>query len=91
MNRKSNPWVALVALILLLAVIVCTCTGCIDTEGAAETSPDRFAVEYVDLDEFDRVRIITDTETGVQYLLVYSNRGLGITPLLPAPVGEVDE
>lgn len=92
MNRKSNPWVALVALILLLVLVVCTCTGCTDTEGTAETSSDRFVVEHNESGGYYyRVRVITDTETGVQYLIVYSNNGVGVTPLLSTPVEKVDE
>ena len=28
MNRKANPWVALVALMLLVTILVCVCAGC---------------------------------------------------------------
>lgn len=91
MNRKSNPWVALVALILLLAVIVCTCTSCTDTT-EAETNSDRFVIEYVNgLSRYHSTEVITDTETGARYLVVYCGNGIGVTPLLPAPVEEVDE
>lgn len=71
MNRKSNPWVAIVALILLLVLVVCTCTGCADTTEAAEEKTDRFTIEKAKTNNVGvDVRVITDTETGVQYLYV---------------------
>lgn len=81
MNRKSNPWVALIALILLLVLVVCTCTGCADE--AAEVEAPRFIVENIDLD-FGLAYIITDTETGVQYLFVKCVNEGGLTVMLDA-------
>jgi len=77
MNRKKNPYVSLVALMLLALILVLICTGCrIETE-AAETKPaPRFTSEYAG----DYCTIITDNETGVQYLAYAreSNYGKGI-------------
>lgn len=81
MRRKSNPWVALVALILLLVLVVCACTGCADTTEAAEPTGERFEVETVGESFGGQVAIITDTETGVQYLWVKSGSGAGLTKL----------
>lgn len=77
MNRKHNPWVALIALLLLLVLIVTICTGC----GAAdEGTTDRFIIEHTQSSGVN-LRIITDTETGVQYLLVGNANGYGLTVL----------
>lgn len=80
MNRKSNPLVALVALVLLVVLVVCTCTGCTDVTEAEE--PPRFKVERMtnDTHRFNTY-IITDTETGVQYLYIGGDRQGGITKL----------
>lgn len=65
MHRKSNPWVSLAALLLLAVILVFTCTGCTSQAVAAETKPaPRFTVEYAG----NSCDIITDNETGVQYL-----------------------
>lgn len=67
MNHKNNPWVSLVALLLAAIILVLTTTGCTET-AAAETEPaPRFTSEYAG----NRCTIITDTETGVQYLFYY--------------------
>lgn len=90
MRHKNNPWVALVALLLL--IVVCVCTGCSNTSDSttateAETWSPRFTIERAS--ELSPVRIkayiITDTETGVQYLYVgQSSRAGGLTKLEPA-------
>lgn len=94
MNRKSNPWVALVALILL-TLILCTFTGCEDeataaTE-AAETDGPRFIVEDATaktLGPHQHVEIITDTETGVRYIFFKSSNAGGLAVLEQAPEKE---
>ena len=88
MNRKHNPWVALVALLLLVTLVVCTgCAGC--TEAAAEEAPSRFTIEMTQrIDgEIDILSIVLDTETGVRYLFVDGYNGVGITPLLSGEEG----
>lgn len=87
MNRKSNPWVALVALILLLVLIVC-CSGCESSTDAAKTDTPRFIVETASVGSpsvYHDVHIITDTETGVQYIFFRSTNAGGLTVLEPAP------
>lgn len=88
MNRKHNPFVALVGLVLL-ALLLVTTAGCAApaeaTEAAetAETEPGnwhRFATEYCG----DGCTIITDTQTGVQYLYHGSGYGGGLTVLQDA-------
>jgi hypothetical protein len=67
MQHKNNPWVSLVALLLLALILVLTCTGCTEAS-AKETEPaPRFTVENAG----NGCKIITDTETGVQYLYFF--------------------
>lgn len=93
MNRKHNPFVSLVALLLAAVILALTCTGCARSAppaaaGTEINQPNRFDTEYT---QGNYIRIITDTETGVQYL-VYTARangsgtgmGVGITVLQPA-------
>lgn len=84
MNRKHNPWVSLVALLLLVTLLVFICTGCGVTQAEAE-EPDRFTYDYQQRYFGDRIYIIADKETGVQYLFVLSHNAGGLTVLQPAP------
>lgn len=75
MNHKYNPWVSMVALLLLALILVFTCTGCTEEEAATQ---DRFTVEYVG----DCIEIITDNQTGEQYLSYYRyHTGIGLCKL----------
>lgn len=73
MKRTHNPMLALVALVLLALILAFTCTGChVEAEAAEETKPaPRFTAEYAG----NFCTIITDNETGVQYL-AYNGHGL---------------
>lgn len=74
MKRTHNPMLSLVALVLLALILVLTCTGCRVEAEAEETKPaPRFTVEFLG----NGLRLITDTETGVQYL-AYSEYHTGI-------------
>ena len=77
MYRKNNPWVSLVAVMLLALILAFICTGCgdneaIQQEALAETeaeTTDRFTVtteSHVGV----TVRVITDTATGKEYIVV---------------------
>lgn len=82
MNRKKNPWISLIALLMLILIIVTVGTGCaVETEATANQTRERFTREYAGSDCF----IITDNQTGVQYLayVEMSNygRGIGLTRL----------
>lgn len=79
MNRKHNPIISLVGLILLAAILLLSCNGCeADTaEAAGEESPARFRVERAETDGPGYCHIITDTETGVQYLFFDIGDGRG--------------
>ena len=79
MRRKHNPLLALIALVLLTTILVLTCTGC-GAETAEARTPGRFTVQ----DMGNNCHIITDTETGVQYLhFWYGSTGGGLTVLQP--------
>ncbi len=67
MNYKNNPWLSLVALLLAALILVLTCTGCTEADAAETETRGRFTVEYAG----DGCRIITDNETGVQYMFYY--------------------
>lgn len=88
MNRKHNPWISLVALLLLFTLLVTVCTGCGATEAEAE-EPDRFTVENVVDTITVSAYVLTDKETGVQYLYVDGGDGGGLIVLQPAPAEEV--
>ena len=85
MNRKHNPWVALVALILLATFLVMTYTGCSASPAEAEAEPPaRFTCEQVGEAKGVDLYLITDTETGAQYLLAENyghGYGIGLTKL----------
>lgn len=99
MNRKANPWVSLAAMALLAVILVtvlCGCepveasTGTAETTTAAETyTAARFKTDHYQLipgtirDFGVEYRIILDTVTGVQYLLVTNDYGVGLTVLQP--------
>lgn len=75
MHRKHNPYVALVAFLLLAVILAHVCTGC--AVQAEETAP-RFTVEKAG----NGCRIITDNQTGVRYLYYAMNSyGGGLTKL----------
>lgn len=81
MNMKRNPWLSLVALLLLALILVLTCTGCAVEAAAAEKTSrftsEKFYGHYVDY------LIITDNETGVQYLFIDGYNSGGLCVLQP--------
>lgn len=84
MTRKHNPLVALAALVILATILVLTCTGCTNTWTPEPDVPGpRFTVENVTNNGNGVTKIITDTETGVQYLYYRIETSGGLTPLLP--------
>lgn len=94
MRFKHNPWVSMVALALLGAILLWFCTGCdvaaeegpLPTFTEAEEAPPRFTCENeTPADQYDIcVYVLTDTETGVEYLItkLYDN-GVCVTALQP--------
>ena len=80
MRFKYNPWVSMVAALLLAVILALACAGCTTNTKAA--APSRFTAEYVgSADSATKIYIITDTETGVQYLLADLPNGIGLTKL----------
>ncbi len=100
MNHKNNPWLSLVAMLLMALIVVITCTGCAPeveaaggsqpravitepTETAEPSQYERFEVQYAGWDwlYIDGFYVITDTETGVQYLLCETTNGVAMAKL----------
>lgn len=70
MNRKYNPWLSLVALLLAAVILVLTCTACTTQASAATENRFTYTREYMTgWDDLCAI-VITDTETGQQYLFV---------------------
>ena len=83
MNVKKNPWVSLAALALLLCLLAVLGNGCTTIIEATETkTPYRFTTEDKST-QSSEILIITDNETGVQYLWVKRGYGAGLTTLQP--------
>ena len=74
-----RSWVSMVALLLLAAILVLACTGCLAEAEAA--TPSRFQIEEAGYGELLYAYIITDTETGVQYMFVDGHSCGGLTKL----------
>lgn len=77
MNRNYKPHVSLVALLILALIASFVCNGCaVETTAVTNKTMERFTKEYAGSDCF----IITDNQTGVQYLVVaeYTNYGKGV-------------
>ena len=66
MNRKSNPWVSMVALMLLLTILVLICTGCNPTKTEYD-DPDSAPKMMTVVDETMGYTIYRHDETGVHY------------------------
>lgn len=96
MYRKNNPWVALVAVMLLALILAFVCTGChveaaAATEGteptaamgAAGITGPRFEVDHEGYGWpwLDGIYVITDTQTGTQYLFCETGTGCGLCKL----------
>jgi hypothetical protein len=67
MNRKHNPIVSMIALVLLGAILVLAFSGCTRAEAAQQH---RFTYEWAGwAGSAASLYILTDTQTGVQYLI----------------------
>ncbi len=86
MNRKHNPLVSLVALLLALLLVI-ICAGCgVTTEtpepGEPAEASHRFTYEHVALMPLlGNAYIITDHDTGVEYLVISGTNAMGMTVL----------
>lgn len=89
MNQKYNPFVSLVALLLLALILVLTCTGCTAAAGESTKADlykvtknsDRFAIERYFNGSHPDCYVITDNDTGAQYLYVADSYGSGLTKM----------
>lgn len=79
MRFKYNPWVSLVAAVLLVVILVLTSTGCSDA--AEATTAPRFQIEHAGCGCGLEIYTITDTETGVQYMFADDYNCGGLTKL----------
>ena len=99
MNRKHNPMVSLAALVLLAMILAPVCIGCAPTESTETPAPmeptetqettetdtatlARFTIE-MQIKFYGTLYVITDKETGIQYLAFETSNGVGMTQLLP--------
>lgn len=79
MYRKHNPWLSLVALLLLALLLVSVCAGCHAEAKAAETGQGNRYTYEVETNGFGpNFYTITDTWTGNQYLFVRYGNGNGV-------------
>lgn len=87
-RANKNSSASLVALVLLLCMILVMFSGCSSddgndknayVEGAAEYQ--RFSVEYFNIASYSSAHIITDNETGAQYLFYKFGSQGGLTKL----------
>jgi hypothetical protein len=71
MDRKRIGWASLIALVLLMAMMVMVLTGCGPrSESESETEKGyRFSVEKVYSDTYSALYLITDKETGKQWVV----------------------
>lgn len=76
MNRKANPFVSMVALVLMAVILLAVLCGCDPVEASA-AEPARFKLTHKENTDEWQIRIFTDTETGAQYLLVGDSNGYG--------------
>lgn len=78
MSRKRNGWANLVALLILAALLVVILAGC-GSQGESDSEPDwRFAKEKVYQDAFGIIYLITDKETGKQWVFVHDGYAGGL-------------
>ena len=68
---------SLAAIALLAVILVTVCSGCEPVEASAK-NPNRFKVTLKEDTTGWIVRIFTDTQTGVEYLLVGDSSGYGL-------------
>ena len=84
MKRKRNTLATI--LVILATILVLTCTGCTDDDLLTTyKQSDRFTVEryYYGDSVMPDLYIITDTETGAQYLYAEGYKAGGLTVLQP--------
>lgn len=101
MRRKHNPLLSLVALLLLAAILALTCIGCEEAKAETHTTAaeptaeptatpepkagEDFTITLKQWSLYGDLYIITDEVTGVRYLVITHDRGVGLTKLEEAP------
>lgn len=79
--KTAKNLLIILLLAALLSLVLCGCINKVETN--QETYNERFATEIADNSfGFTTTYIITDKDTGVQYLYVFRGDSGGITPLL---------
>lgn len=88
MRLKHNPWISLLAALVMTVIVLLYFTGCgasaeAEAEAEAEAKePPRFTGEYAGIETgIARYYTITDTKTGAQYLLVCNSYGMAMAEL----------
>lgn len=90
MNRKNNPWISSFALLFLAAILTWICSGCENKEASGTLQVEteaRFGVEHYTIIEAGTIGnirfidIITDNETGTQYMFYQKGSGSGLTKM----------
>jgi len=71
--------------VLIIGLIAITLMGCADNTRTFADVEDRFTVEEVRDVLTERITIITDNETGVQYIFYKNGYGGGLTKLEGRP------
>lgn len=70
MNRKNNPWVSLVALLLLVVILALACTGCYGNTKTAYGDQDDAPKTMTVVDSTNGYAIYRHDVTGVHYLCI---------------------
>lgn len=85
METKKTRSLLIAALLGLAVGLSLVFTGCAQTEEAAADEPSRFRTQEVGGTWDEDFIVLTDQETGVQYLYVSRHEdGAAVTPLLDA-------
>lgn len=83
MNRKSNPWVSLIALLILAVVLVTVCTGCATTKkdyGMESDAPHFMTV----VDSTTGYTVYRHDDTGVYYFCRDAGYGKSVCVMVNA-------
>ena len=86
MYRKMNPWVSLIALLLLLVIMVFVLTGCssatVEREGTAQKQEEKTTSMFVVVEEAGLWEVVYHRETKVMYVVSVSAYNYGNFTLL---------
>lgn len=86
MYRKMNPWVSLIALLLLLVIMVFVLTGCsgatVKREGTAQKQEEETTSMFVLVEDTHSWVVVYHRETKVMYVVSDSAYSYGIFTVL---------